>query len=44
MLLIFLAHLYSEGYQYRSLEAYRSVIASLHTPVDGASIVSRLQK
>ena len=45
----FLAHLYSEGYQYSSLRAYRSVIASLHIPVDGASIgqhplVSRLLK
>ena len=45
----FLAHLYSEGYQCRSLGTYRSVIASLHTPVDSASIgqhplVSRLQK
>ena len=45
----FLAHLYSEGYQYRSLGAYRSAIASMHTPVDGASIgqhplVSRLLK
>ena len=44
----FLAHLYSEGYQYCPLGAYRSAIASLHTPVDSASIgqhplVSRLQ-
>ena len=45
----FLARPYSEGYQYRSLGAYRSAIASMHTPVDGASIgqhplVSRLLK
>ena len=45
----FLAHLYKEGYQYRSLNAYRSAIASMHTPIDGVSIgqhplVSRLFK
>ena len=45
----FLAHLFHEGYQYRSLNAYRSAIASMHTPVDGSSIgqhplVSRLLK
>ena len=46
---VFLAHLYKEGYQYRSLNAYRSAIASMHTPIDGISIgqhplVSRLLK
>ena len=45
----FLAHLYEKGYQYRSLNAYRSAIASMHTQIDGASIgqhplVSRLLK
>ena len=45
----FLAHLYNEGYQYRSLNAYRSAIASMHTPIEGVSIgqhplVSRLLK
>ena len=45
----FLAHLYGKGYQYRSLNAYRSAIASMHTQIDGASIgqhplVSRLLK
>ena len=45
----FLAHLHSQGYQYRSLNSYRSAIASMHAPVDGASIgqhplVSRLLK
>ena len=45
----FLAHLFNEGYQYRSLNAYRSAIASMHTPIDGVSIgqhplVSRLLK
>ena len=43
----FLASLYSEGYQYRSLNAYRSAIASMHLPIEGVSIgqhplVSRL--
>ena len=43
----FLAHLDVEGYQYHSLNAYRSV--SMHTHVDGASVgqhpqVSRLLK
>ena len=42
----FLAQLYHEGYQYRSLGSYRSAIAS---PVDGASVgqhplVSKLMK
>ena len=45
----FLAHLYSKCYQYRSLNAYRSAIASMHAPIDGVSIgqhplVSRLLK
>ena len=45
----FLAHLHTQGYQYRSLNSYRSAIASMHTPIDGASIgqhplVSRLMK
>lgn len=45
----FLAHLHHEGYQYRSLNAYRSAIASMHTHVDGASVgqhplVARLLK
>ena len=45
----FLAHLYKEGYQYRSLNAYRSAIASMHIPIEGVSIgqhplVSRLLK
>ena len=45
----FLAHLYEEGYQYRSLNSYRSAIASMHTNIDGVSIgqhplVSRLLK
>ncbi len=45
----FLAHLLSEGYQYRSLKAYRSAIASLHAPVEGNSVgqhplVARLLK
>ena len=45
----FLAHLHTQGYQYRSLNSYTSAIASLHTPIDGVSIgqhplVSRLLK
>ena len=34
----FLAHLYREGYQYRSLNAYRSAIASMHSPTLLANI------
>ena len=34
----FLAGLYSEGYQYQSLNAYRSAISSTHQYVDGASV------
>ena len=50
MLLTFwLTSILKVGYQYSSLGAYRSAIASLHTPADGASIgqhplVSRLLK
>ena len=45
----FLAHLYGEGYQYRSLNAYRSAISSVHTKVDGFNVgehplVARLLK
>ena len=45
----FLAHLFEEGYQYRSLNSYRSAISSVHTKVDGYSIgehplVARLLK
>ena len=45
----FLAHLHEMGYQYRSLNAYRSAIASMHAPIEGVSIgqhplVSRLLK
>ena len=45
----FLAHLYREGYQYRSLNAYRSAISSVHERVDGYEIgqhplVSRVMK
>ena len=45
----FLAHLFTNGYQYRSVNAYRSAIASMHLPIDGVSIgqhplVSRLLK
>ena len=34
----FLAHLFQEGYQYRSLNAYRSAISSVHDKVDGVSV------
>ena len=45
----FLAHLFEEGYQYRSLNSYRSAISSVHAKVDGYSVgehplVSRLLK
>lgn len=45
----FLANLFSEGYQYRSLNAYRSAISSVHEKVDGYEVgqhplVSRLLK
>ena len=33
----FLAHLHEEGYQHRSLNAYRSAFALVHTRVDGYS-------
>ena len=34
----FLANLYSKGYQYQSLNAYRSAISSTHQYVDGVSV------
>ena len=34
----FLANLYSEGYQYQSLNPYRSAISSTHQYVDGVSV------
>ena len=45
----FLAHLFKEGYQYRSLNAYHSAISSVHEKVDGYEVgqhplVSRLMK
>ena len=45
----FLAHLFEEGYQYQSLNSYRSAISSVHTKVDGYSVgehplVARLLK
>lgn len=45
----FLAHFFKEGYQYRSLNAYRSAISSVHEKVDGYKVgqhplVSRLMK
>ena len=45
----FLAHPHTEGYQYCSLNRYRSATASIHTPIGGVSIgiyplVSRLLK
>ena len=45
----FLAELYEDGYQYRSLNAYRSAISSIHEHVEGQSVgqhplVSRLFK
>ena len=45
----FLAYLFKEGYQYHSLNAYRSAISSVHDRVDGYEIgqhplVSRLLK
>ena len=33
-----LAHLHTERYQHRSLNAYRSAISSMHTPINGQSI------
>ena len=44
-----LANLYKEGFQYRSLNAYRSAISSVHDKVDGYEVgqhplVSRLLK
>ena len=45
----FLASLYGEGYQYNSVNAYRSAISSVHDKVDGVDvgqhpIVTRLLK
>ena len=34
----FLAHLFKEGYQYRSLNYYRSAISAVHSKVDGQSV------
>ena len=34
----FLAELFAKGYQYRSLNAYRSAISSIHQKVDGQDI------
>ena len=36
----FLAHLYQQGYQYRSLNAYRSAISSVHEKIDGIAASS----
>ena len=45
----FLAELYSQGYQYRSLNSYRSAISSIHIKVEGHPVgehplVSRILK
>ena len=45
----FLADLFNQGYQYRSLNAYRSTISSVHDKVDGCEVgqhplVARLLK
>ena len=45
----FLANLFTEGYQYRSLNAYRSAISSVHEKIDGYEVgqhplVTRLLK
>ena len=45
----FLAYLYEQGYQYRSINSYRSAISSVHEKVDGYEvgqhpIVSRILK
>ena len=34
----FLAHLFEQGYQYRSLNSYRSAISSVHEKVDGYEV------
>lgn len=34
----FLAHLFRQGYQYRSLNSYRSAISSVHEKVDGYEV------
>ena len=45
----FLSYLFSQGYQYQSLNCYRSAISSVHDPVDGVSVgshptITRLMK
>ena len=45
----FLAHLFDQGYQYQSINAYRSAISSVHEKADGYEVaqhppVSRLLK
>ena len=37
----FLAHLFVEGYQYRSINSYRSAISSMHEKVDGYEVGQR---
>ena len=34
----FLAQIFEEGYQYRSLNAYRSAIGSVHEKIDGVEV------
>ena len=34
----FLAHLFEQGYQYRSIKSYRSAISSVHEKVDGYEV------
>ena len=34
----FLASLFEEGYQYSSINAYRSAISSVHDRVDGVNV------
>ncbi len=34
----FLAHLFHQGYQHRSLNSYRSAISSVHDKVDGYEV------
>ena len=45
----FLADLFRKGYEYRSLNAYRSAISSVHTEIEGCSVgqhplISRILK
>ena len=37
-IIILLAQLFKEGYQYRSLNSYRSAISAVHSKVDGQSV------